>query len=147
MADGSEKNIEELQIGDVLLGMDGAHNKVIRMEVPKLKDRPENDRSIYAFNGGDFFVTSEHPFMLETGQWASINPPMTYIRQPRFKEKYGEVKKLEIGDVIVRLNGEKETIEKIESRDRYSADMPVYNPTLDGNSTYYANGFLVHNRN
>jgi hypothetical protein len=141
MADGTEKAIERLVAGDIVLGMDGAHNTVLDMEVP-----PIGDRVLYAFNGGNFFVTREHPFMLETGQWASINPNATKDEKPAFTEKYGDIKSLEVGDVILTKDGQKVKLETIESRDRYTKTMPVYNPVLDGNHTYYADGFLVHNK-
>ena len=141
LADGTEKSIERLVAGDVLLGMDGVHNTVIEMEVPFI-----GDRVLYAFNGGNFFVTAEHPFMLETGQWASIDPEATEEEQPGFEEKYGKIKSLEVGDVVVLKDNKKLKLEIIESRDRYTKTMPVYNPVLDGNHTYYADGFLVHNK-
>ena len=141
LADGNERAIELIKAGDLVLGMDGQYNTVTGVEVP-----PIGDRELYAFNGGNYFVTREHPFMLDTGQWASINPDATEEEQPGFGDKYGAVKSLQVGDTIVLKNGGKMTLETIESRGRYTKTMPVYNLLLDGNHTYYADGFLVHNK-
>ena len=141
MADGSKKSIEKLEKGDVVLGQDDAHNEVLEMETPDI-----GARKLYAFNGGDFFVTEEHPFWLKSGQWAAINPEATLKERKDFSELYGDIKKLEIGDILQLENNNFMTLEKIESRDRHNPKMPVYNPRLSGNKTYYANGFLVHNK-
>ncbi len=141
MADGTEKAIEWIQTGEKVLGMDGMVNTVTGVEIPYL-----GERLLYAFNGGSFFVTEEHPFRLESGQWASISPEATSDEQPEFEEKFGKVKPLKVGDTIVMKNGKTMTLETIESRGRNTKTMPVFNLLLDGNHTYYADGFLVHNK-
>lgn len=141
MSDGTEKAIEKIVSGDIVIGMDGTTNTVTGVEVP-----PIGERVLYAFNGGNFFVTREHPFMLENGQWASINPNATEHEQPGFEKKYGRMKSLVVGDTIILKDNKKMTLATIESRDRYTKTMPVYNLLLDGNHTYYADGFLVHNK-
>lgn len=140
MADGSEKAIENVQVGDVVSGMDGAENEVLKVHIV-----PVADRELYAFNGGDFFVTHEHPFMTTDG-WKSIKPEATLEWNPKFIEQFGDIKPLQEGDILIKENGEKVTLETIESRDRYPHDMPVYNFQLTGNQTYYADGYLVHNK-
>lgn len=141
MADGTEKAIEWIQAGEKVLGMDGMINTVTGVEIPYL-----GERLLYAFNGGNFFVTEEHPFRLESGQWASISPEATSDEQPEFEEKFGKVKPLKVGDTIVMKDGKTMTLETIESRGRNTKTMPVFNLLLDGNHTYYADGFLVHNK-
>ena len=57
MADGSVKNIEDVLIGDILLGENGSHNKVLDF------DRvPLAGRQLYSINGGRQFVTGDHQF-------------------------------------------------------------------------------------
>jgi hypothetical protein len=141
MADGSDKQIEQVKIGDIVIGMDGAHNTVTGIEVP-----PLGERKLYAFNGGNFFVTEEHPFRLTSNRWASIQPESTLHEQPQFEVDNGKLKSLEIGDEIVMQNGKTMVIKTIESRGRNTQTMPVYNLLLDGNDTYFADGFLVHNK-
>lgn len=138
LADGSTKAIEELKAGDEVIGKDGSVN-IVQHNQPKTL----NDRMLYAFNGGPFFVTAEHPFMT-TGGWKSINPDKTVEINTAFNE--GDVTGLKVGDTLILENGKTMTIETIESRDRYPTEMPVYNPSLNGDQTYFADGYLVHNK-
>ena len=120
--------------------MDGSENEVEETLVHSLKDR-----KLYAFNGEAFFVTAEHPFMTENG-WKAIDPVMTESLNADFIAENGMPGVLTVGDVLVKENGDKVKLESIESRDRYPHEMPVYNLRVDGNSTYYADGYLVHNK-
>ena len=56
MADGLKKNIQDVKIGDILKG-EKTNNIVLGFHNPKLEDR-----KLYSFNGGRYFVTAEHPF-------------------------------------------------------------------------------------
>jgi len=132
MADGTNKNIEDVEIDEEILGQNGA-NKVIDYDRPKL-----GDRKLYSFNGGKAFVTSEHPFMTEGG-WKSIDPEETLKENPNLT-----VAILNIGDVII-TDSESITIESIESHEG-NAENTVYNFKLDGDHSYYADGYLVHNK-
>jgi len=132
MADGTDKNIEDVKIDEQILGQNGV-NTVVDYDRPKL-----GDRKLYSFNGGKAFVTDEHPFMTEGG-WKSINPGETLKENPDLT-----VDILNVGDVII-TNSESITIESIESHDGNAEDI-VYNFILDGDHTYYANNILVHNK-
>ncbi len=132
MADGSLKAIEAVKIGDVLEG-ETSDNTVLAFHRP-----PKSDGILYGFNGGAPFVTAEHPFMTTKG-WKSINPEKTK------REHIGiEVTKLEKGDELVTEHGT-EKIEMITSKE-VPQDTPLYNFVLSGDRTYYADGFLVHNK-
>lgn len=138
MADGSKKPIEDLEPGDQLLGQNGSVNTV-----QKLNIRPLLDYDLYAINGSNFYVTAEHPFMTPEG-WKSIDPEKTLREAPDdFKE--GEISKLETGDFLIHENGELVEVKTIEGRGRYPRNMPVYNPSVTGDNTYFADGLLVHN--
>ena len=129
-----------IQAGDVVRGMDEQENTVEEVLVHKLQNK-----KLYAFNGGDFFVTADHPFMTTTG-WKAISPTMTQQRNPGFVDENGLPETLAEGDVLVLENGAQEVLHTLEGRDRYGADTPVYNLRVGGNSTYFANGYLVHNK-
>lgn len=156
MADGGRKNIEDVRAGDRVLGMNGAVNTVTGIERPRL-----GVRLLYAFNGGRPFMTAEHPVMTANG-WRSIDPKATRAENPRFK-----VGALGIGDrlvlaptvtgrplasggratrVVYAPDGQRQmtivTIKGVGAR----ADTFVYNLKLDGNHTYFADGYLVHNK-
>ena len=116
------------------------------------------NRRLYKMNGGRAFVTAEHPFMTTEG-WKSINPLMT-----RAENETLSVSRLEEGDEVVILtsaqvelfadgrtaaytSGGEATMRlgAIESTDA-PANTPVFNLLLDGDHTYFADDFLVHNK-
>ena len=140
LADNSRLAIEDVTIGNAVLGLNGI-NYVLGYDRPSLIDsfRAGN---LYGFNGMDKFVTSEHPFMTKQG-WKSIDPINAIKYEPNLINL--SLGCLEIGDEILTEDGSYMMINSIE----HYADQPqqlVYNLILDGDHTYYANGFLVHNK-
>lgn len=137
MADGSIKVIEEVRIGDELMGQDGKLSKVFAFDRPML-----GLRKLYGFNGGKAFVTAEHPFMTTEG-WKAIDIKKT-IEENRSMAKL-MTDNLKVGDKIVKADGSYFVIESIEEHD--AANQQVYNFILEGKArTYIANGMLVHNK-
>jgi|GEM_PF-6809666 len=134
LIDGTTKTIEQVQLGDTLLGMGGHANAVTGYDHPFL-----GERKLYSLNKSDYFVTAEHPFYTTKG-WKAIDPLATAAENPLL-----QVGTLEIGDVLVLANGKQEELLSISSKE---ADplTPLYNFLLSGNNSYYANGYLVHNK-
>jgi len=137
MAGRENCKIEDVEIGDELIGFDNVINTVVEFDHPKL-----GDRSLYAFNGGKPLVTAEHPFMTPGG-WKAINQEATFEENPGMKDAMAG--NLEVGDMISLHNGE---WLEIKSIDKHTAppSTQVYNFKLDGNNTYVANGMVVHNK-
>ncbi len=155
MADGGERNIEDIRAGDRVRGVDGAVNTVTGIERPRLAGR-----LVYAINGGPAFVTAEHPFWTADG-WKAIDPMATAAEKPRLR-----VGALVVGDRVAAAATPASgaaagaralavayapaplrevaihTILGVTA----SPDTVVYNLLLDGNHTYFANGYLVHNK-
>jgi len=131
--DGQDKRIEDVRIGDKLIGRGGVENEVLAFDHPRL-----GDRLLYSINGGKFFVTAEHPFATSTG-WKSFDPAMTREENPHL-----EVMKLEIGDELQTWEGTE--ILKTISMTADHPKTPLYNFKLSGDNTYYADGYLVHNK-
>lgn len=131
---GKEKPIEQLKVGDVLLGSGNTHNKIVKFDI-----MPKKDHLIYAFNGGRYFVTANHIFKTTTG-WKAIDPAVALQENPQLK-----IEKLNTNDELITLTGTLR-IKTIDSK--IFKDSIVYNPELDNNSNheYYADGFLVHNK-
>ncbi len=133
LANGTKKNIQDIKIGDVLKG-ETSNNTVLAFHRPKLEGG-----ALYSFNGGKHFVTAEHPFKTMDG-WKSIDPKKTE------KENIGiEVTELAVGDTLITSEG----VVKLESVDAsYEAkeNTDLYNFILDGDHTYYADDYLVHNK-
>ena len=151
MADGSAKPIEQIRVGDRVLGQGGIINTVTGIERPRLGTRP-----VYGFNGARAFVTVEHPFMTAAG-WKSIDPRATASENPTLR-----VGTLRVGDRVAVLRSDGVTAATTKATWRamrlrfvqlhamtpvaLPASTTVYNLLLDGNHTYFANGFLVHNK-
>ncbi len=141
MADGTMKVIEEILIGESVIGKNGAINSVISIERPEL-----GARKIYSINNEKHFVTAEHPFLSIEG-WKSIDPLATLAENPNL-----QVGNLQLGDVIYTGQYTKKSIQwgsvivnRIEAA-YADPNLSVYNLILDGNNTYIANGFIVHNK-
>ncbi len=155
MADGSERNIEDIRIGDRVRGQNGATNAVTGIERPWLAGR-----LLYAINGGRAFVTAEHPFWTADG-WKAIDPEATVAENPHLR-----VAALVVGDRVaatamaasgavtgptaLSVAFAPEELREVAIRSilgvTASPDTVVYNLLLDGNHTYFANGYLVHNK-
>ena len=137
MADGSHKKIEEIQIGEKLLGQNGVINTVIEFDHPML-----DGRNIIGVNGMGKFMTPEHPLFTKNG-WRSYSAE-TFRRQ--FPDMlWLNVEDLAIGDKILKEDGswlEVTSLEVFEGE----PEQQVFNFILDGNNTYYADGLLAHNR-
>jgi hypothetical protein len=134
LADGTEKKVEEIIIGDKLLGQFDTINEVKLILSPKT-----NGRRLTNINNKGFFVTEDHPFMTTDG-WKSCNKEMSNKNYPQL-----DVDQLEIGDEI-RGEGNKVTeVTSIEYKE-VDADTDLHNFTLDGDHTYIANGFVAHNK-
>jgi len=134
------KNIEEVKIGDILVGEGGSHNEVLEYDCPML-----GDRLVYSINGGEPFVTSEHPFKTNQG-WKAIDVLDTLQDSP---EAYGALSMEEAGSL--RIGDKLETtLGYLAINSIKGVAMPkntqLYNFRLSNNQTYYANGFLVHNK-
>ena len=76
LAEGRQQPIEELQPGARVVGRNGSLNRVLRLEVTRLGNRP-----LWAFNEGRPFVTAEHPFLGPEG-WVTISPAATREENP-----------------------------------------------------------------
>jgi hypothetical protein len=152
LADGTTAPIAEIEEGAYVLGRDGAVNRVIGVETPRL-----GARALHAINGGPAFFTAEHPFLTATG-WAAVDTGAA--RGEGFDE---ELATLAPGSLLQRVVGADAAIPagSIATRARLRVvDVPVvridtayaapgtvvHNLLLEGDHTYVAGGWLVHNK-
>jgi uncharacterized protein YkvS len=137
MADGSYKRIEDVALGDVVLGKDGTHNTVLEFLRPTLG---ETGATLMAFNSGVPFMASDHPVWIRNQGWKSYDPAMTY-------DKYGiVVSQYKVGDVIETEDQTGFVIESIEEYNNQDLTQIIYNIKVTGNNTYVANKLVVHNK-
>lgn len=131
MSDGSKKNIEDVVEWDQLLWNNWV-NTVLQLYRPLLRDQ-----WLISINGSRNFVTPSHPFMT-TEWWKSLAPEESMQMMDE------EVKLLELWDILIT----EDWYEVVESLVWMSAspDTQLYNFKVDGDNTYYADGYLVHNK-
>jgi hypothetical protein len=129
MADGSFKPIEKVKVGDRVRGAGGGVNRVTKVFVIP------HQGSKYAFNGGKAFFTDSHPFLSEQG-WRSLNPIMSSKENPGLA-----VLSMNAGDVILTRDGSV----RIHSIESVRNAETVYNFRTDGDHSYLADGYKVHN--
>jgi hypothetical protein len=133
MANGSLKPIEKVRPGDMVSSASGT-SRVAGVERPYL-----GGRLLYRLNGGRAFVTAEHPFWTRQG-WKAIDPGAALEENPRL----GPLGPLKVKDRLLR-DGQWVTLSSIE-KVKAAPDTPLYNLILEGDHTYFADGYLVHNK-
>ena len=137
LSNGLRKKIQDVEIGETLIGQDGKMNKVLEFDHPML-----DGRQLIGLNDNGAFMTPEHPLYTQDG-WKSYRLSDTMEAYPHLKDIM--VGELQVGDKIKTESGDWREIESIEVFDN-EPDQRVYNFILDGNNTYYADGLLAHNR-
>ena len=152
MADGSQRAIETIASATC--------RRAARPGQPRrarASGRCSVRRRLYALNGGRPFVTAEHPFLTAEG-WKALDPEATRRRMPRLT-----VASLQLGDQFCRgalrvsaasALGAKArvlfmqrttTLEALAATGR-RAETPLFNLLLDGDHSYVADGWIVHNK-
>ena len=155
MADGSVRAIVDVQVGDLVVGRHGALNCVVGLDRPLL-----GDRELYAIDGGEPFVTGEHP-LLTTAGWTAVDPAATAAENPtlpvtRLAPGASLIRVLDVrvlagagigavGREVVTLHTAVLPLRTLESHIA-SPSTQLYNLLLDGDHTYVANGFVAHNK-
>ena len=112
MADGSFKNIDNIQSGDVVLAKDGLTDIV-----SSVHDISEEVRTLWTINNR-IVATESHPFLTEEG-WKSNNSEAS---KALYSSDGIEVGKLSVGDNLVSING----LEKVESLSSEEKLIKVY---------------------
>jgi len=141
LSNGRQVAIEDVEVGDVVRGQDG-DNQVIAFDRPQLIIPDVRDGTLYGFNGGDKFITSEHPVMTKAG-WKAIDQDKAKHFEPHLSEVL--VGNLVVGDEILMLDGAYLALNSIETYTE-QPQQQLYNLMLGGDHTYYVNGLLVHNK-
>jgi len=137
MADGTEKKMEDVNVGEVLLGQDGSHNEVLKQDF-----WPLDGRQLVDINNSGPWMTPEHPLWTRDG-WKAYRMADTIKTYPYMKDLM--VGDLDIGDEILNVDGKWIEIKSMKVFDN-KPEQTVYNFHVSGNNTYYANGLLAHNR-
>lgn len=135
MADGTYRSIENVQLGDLVLGLDGGINQVL-----ELHHLPVETRDIYTINDS-LELTDSHPVLTVSG-WKSFNVDASKELHPDL-----EVTELVAGDKLIKYSelqsSHEDRLRTIGVREETVA---VYNLDVDGDDTFVVNNFVVHNK-
>jgi len=151
MADGTEHPIAGIRPGDQVVGRTGSVNRVTGMHIV-----PLGPRALFGVNQHSPFFTAEHPF-LTPGGWRALDRAATRLETPGLI-----VSELTAGDVLItasKVSGETAgalalapavsfgqlVLHRLTRAEGNPANS-VYNLILDGDHSYVANGFVVHNK-
>ena len=143
MADGSSKNIEDVQTGDKVQSVDPETMKPVISTVEKTMSNPpaQNLVKITFSNGKSNTNTKEHPYWVSGKGWCCVDPDILKSSTVIYS------KPLATGDHCLFTGNNhmtEVTITAIEEQPRLS--LPTYNFTVERTNCYFANGVLVHNK-
>ena len=152
LADGTQKVIEEIAVGDLVLGAFGEVNEVLALHRPVLG-------SYYMVHiNGDHYSSAHHPHITTDAKFVCAEPAVvdneTYGREHTVINADGEeelrmlhglakgrVQQLAVGAALKTVGGSR----VVESLER--ADMPpetqLYNLVVGGSHTYHVDGYAV----
>ena len=141
IADGSTKNIEDIEVGDIVLSWNEDTNQLQSSKVVKLIQPVHDDIVIIRFNNDVVNEnTFDHPYYVKDKGWCSYSPTLT-------KERYDiDSELLEVGDICYFNNGEELEEVEISSIKENWGEVQTYIFELDNNYTFFANGILTHNK-
>lgn len=142
MADGSEKRISDVLVGEAVMSLntqtgDLVASRVNELMVPRLCDVYE----LHLSNGKVIETTSEHPFRTVSGKWAAIDPTaMVVFRSGNARRTPAE---MHIKEGLL-LHGAEEhaKVTKIVDTGRKET---VYHLAHVGMRNFFVEGFCVHN--
>jgi len=142
MGDGTEKNIEDVVEGDIVVSFNETTLQNESKEVIGLRQPVHSTMIKYHFgNGGDVSCTYDHPIYVGGYDIASITPSVT---NDRYDIPGKVTRKIVAGDTIYLSDGTTTTIDSIE--DLPMMDYQTYLITVADNHNFYANNILVHNK-
>ena len=141
MRNDATKNIEDIDVGDIVKSWNEITNKVEDSKVVKLIQPVHDDMLVIRFSNDVVNEnTFDHPYYVKDKGWCSHSPNLT-------KERYDiNTESLEVGDVCYFNNsGELEEVEIIFIKEDWG-EVQTYIFELDNNYTFFANGILTHNK-
>ena len=142
MGDNTQKNIEDVIVGDEVMSFNEETKTNEVKKVIGLKQPIHNDMVKYKYsNQTEVTSTFDHPFYIDGFSLASYSPDLTTERY----ELGREISKIKVGDLVYVTNGVSQTaIASIEELP--TEDVQTYIISVEDNHNFYANGILVHNK-
>ena len=141
MADGTQKQIKDIKVGDKVLSYNTTTRKVEQTVVQSLTKVIRQDIVHITFADGTMLkITPDHPMFSERG-WIAYS---TADGENTYPEVELEKQGTQIGDMILSLSllFDKEIVDM-----KYitGETIPVYTFTVEDNHNYFAQSVLIHN--
>jgi hypothetical protein len=139
MGDGSEKAIEDVNIGDFVMTYNEETGKLEPSEVFELQQPVREGLYVVTFENGKILeVTNDHPLYTNNG-WAAIEVTAAYAGYALDK-----ILELNVGDKVLQDDMTYSTIVEIVYNE---GDVQTYTlKKVAKNKNFFANGFLAHNQ-
>jgi intein/homing endonuclease len=141
MADGTEKKIEDIELGDIVYGYNVAAKENIEHEVTEFI-KPFNDFFVkYTFTNGTSLSCTKSQPLIDVNLEILSHLPEEADTKHDFRGRY--IGKLEGGTKVVTKNGEAEiaSIEELPN-----ASTLTFNLAIEGSHNFFANGILVSDK-
>lgn len=137
LPNSSTKNIEDVKVGDQVLSEDGTGKQSV--STVKALEQPISNNlcEIKYTDGENLKVTKGHPLFTQNG-WKAIDTKVAALEDPGVP-----VSTLTVGDFMKKDTGAWDQVSNISCKDE---DIQTYNLTVDNSHTYFAGGFLAHNK-
>ena len=141
MADGTEKNIEDIEIGDYIMSLNEDTGEYIPQKVNNTIVNKNSTDLVYVYlsNGIRIGMRAYHPLLTLDG-YKTLRPDALEVKKDLGDVELGV---LNVGDILVGYEDNVEIIDIVE-RDEVS-DYYTYNLSIEGYHNYVANGVVVHN--
>jgi hypothetical protein len=139
MFDNTNKNIEDIKVGDIVI----TYNEETKLQEPGevthiMSPLKTNIVEYKLSNSVIVKSTTCHPYWIINKGWSSFNPLLT-------KELYDfDAEQIKENDILLSIDYKEIIIEKIT--ELITKEVTTYNLAIIDNHTYYANGILVHNK-
>lgn len=147
LANGQTKPIEDVKIGDRVIGKNRSINRVIGLWQPKL-----GARLMYSVNGGRVITTGDHLLWTDEG-WAAIDLVSYEARKHQKVTLIGgvnvslsdvaNVSPLTTSSTLCLFNGEAEPVEHIEEINGLDPNTQLYTLATDGTFSFALGSGIV----
>jgi hypothetical protein len=142
MANGTEKNIENIQVGEMVMSWNEKNNFITSALVTSIISPVSNEMIRIVFNDSENLNTTDHPYYVVGKGWASYDPQNTMGRYKKLKD----VHQLSVGDKVLYYKEGVLIESEILFIQKELVEMKTYTLGLKNTHTFFANGILVHNK-
>ena len=140
MSDGSMKNIEDIEVGDIVKSWNEEISQIENGTVIKLMSPIHDDIVKLTFGDVVNGNTFDHPYYVKGKGWCSYKPEWTMERYD-----IGQIGQLEVGDVCYYNNDSELEEIKLSHIKEELGEVQTYIFKVE-NNTFFANNILTHNK-